>query len=125
MNFKNIIILPAIFTQEEDYIIIEFIDFPEYVSQASTLKEALFVAQEVASLCLYLEDIKNCNITSFYRDKLEENQFIVDIPVEYPIKSEDKYDQYIVELPISLSQKAFKMDISLSDILIKELSGIK
>ena len=84
---EELYIYPAVFTYQDDWIVIEFPDIPGAISQAKDDKEAVYNAKEVLSLMLYdLEESKEDfpSATDISKIALKENQKIFPIDVWMP-----------------------------------------
>lgn len=121
-------VYPAKFTYFENtndnYFVIQFIDFPSCITQANSLQEAFYMAQD--ALGLYLEEEINFPnpTTDFSNIELEKNEFINYIAIdldEYRKKFNNKSMNKTLTLPIWLNTLSEKNNINFSQVLQEAL----
>lgn len=120
-------VYPAIFTNEEDGIIVVFSDFESCYTSGVDLIEAMEMAQDVLSLTLYdLEELQiTIPIPSNIKDiKVKENSFVSYIECdtnEYRKMNDNKAVKKTLTIPSWLNDEAIKRDINFSQTLQEAL----
>jgi len=126
---KKLTVYPAIFTKYNDdneYYVIEFIDFEGCITEGKNLQEAFYMAQDVLGLCL--DDFSKLPepTIDFSNIQLEKNQFISYVNIdlnEYRRKYNNKSIKKTLSIPCWLNTLAEKNNINFSQVLQEALKN--
>ncbi len=134
MQIKDRYIYPAIFSYDDDGIVITFPDLPGCISQADDDQEALFMARDAMALWLHYHESENLEIPTPSRPleiKHEAHQIVNLIDVYMPLYREsinNQYERKSVTIPQYLIIEGKREGLNFSQILqeaLKNKLGLK